>query len=322
MHAITQRADKKYEFAYAGVPAWHGLGQVLTDSATIDDWKKESGLDWEVFESAATYQSIKGTHVYPDKRVLFRSDTQEPLSIVSTDYHVVQPGEVLEFFRDITTLNGFKLSAAGSLFGGKRFWATAEVGKTFNAVADDEIDGQLLLVTSVDGTLATQAKFVSTRTVCNNTLTIALGESGKRSARKTHASSWDAKDFKIDLGLIDSGWDTFSNNIKRLASVKISDGFAREFFQNQFYDKDELIQDQGIGAIKRVNTLMDLYRGGAGSEYSAGTAYGLLNATTELFTHGITKAGDPSHRFWNSYFGKGDVIKNSVYSELIELIPS
>lgn len=318
---ITQRADKRYEFAYAeGQPAWHKLGNSLTPGASIDDWKRESGLDWEVFESAVMFESSKGHHVVPDKRVLFRSDTNQPLSIVSEDYHVVQPGQVLEFFRDITEKHGFKLSAAGSLFDGKRFWATAEVGKTFKAVDNDKINGQLLLATSVDGTLATQAKFVSTRVVCNNTLTIAIGETGKNSVRKTHASVWDANEFKLDLGLIDSGWDKFSANIKKLTDIKTSNAFALHFFQKEFFDIDLDADKQGIGAIKKVNTLMDLYLDGTGAEYSKGTAYGILNAVTELFTHGITQYRDQSHQFWNGHFGKDDQIKTTVYNDLLEMI--
>ena len=320
MHGISQRKDLSYEFAFSGVPAWHQLGAELTKGASIEEWKKQSGLDWEVFQSAIQYESAKGTHIYPDKRVLFRSDTQEPLSIVSGDYHVVQPGEVLEFFRDIAINHGFELSAAGSLFGGKRYFATAEVGKSFKAVDSDKINGQLLLVTSVDGTLATQAKFVSTRVVCNNTLTIALGESGKNSVRKTHASEWNAEDFKIDLGLIDAGWEKFSANIKRLTEIKVSSAYAMNFFEKMFYDNDLSASDQGIGAIKKVNTLMNLYNGGAGAEYSKGTAYGMLNATTELFTHGITKSKDSSHQFWNAHFGKDDVIKTKVFKELMEMV--
>ena len=324
-HMLTQRTDKRYEFAYAeGKPAWHQLGAELKDGASIDDWKIASGLDWEVFESAVTYQAMDGvqtkTYTVPDKRVLFRSDNKFPLSIVSDDYHVVQPGQVLEFFRDITELNGFKLSAAGSLFDGKRFWATADVGKTFNAVSDDAINGQLLLVTSVDGSLSTQAKFTSTRVVCNNTLTVALGDSGKRAVRKTHASEWDAKEFKLDLGLIDAGWEKFNDKIKRLTETRVSDALALNFFQKEFFDDTKDADKQGIGAIRKVNTLMDLYRNGTGAEYSKGTAYGILNAATELFTHGITQARNPSHQFWNSYFGADDKMKTTVFDDLMEMV--
>lgn len=319
MHQITQREDKTYEFAYSGKPGWHGLGQELEQGSTIEEWKKASGLDFEVFESLITYQSMTGEHTFPDRRALFRSDNKKALSIVSSDYHVVQPGEVLEFFRDVTTLHGFNLSAAGSLFDGKRFWATAEVGKDFKAVDGDNIDGYLLLVTSVDGTLATKAKFVAERTVCNNTLTIALGENSKYSVSKSHSSPWDPKEFKIDLGLIDSGWDKFKSNINLLTEAKITDQFAKKYFMDKFYDKEKLVQDQGIGSIKKVNTLMELYKNGAGAEYSYGTMYGLLNASTELFTHGTSKKREGSTQFWNSSFGDGDKTKTNIYNELIGL---
>ena len=320
-HNLTlNRLSKKYEFAYSGAPGWHNLGSKLSDDASIDTWKTEAGMDWEVFESAAMYQSASGSHVIPDKRVLFRSDTNESLSIVSSDYHVVQPGQVLEFFRDIVAIHKFKLSAAGTLFGGKRFWATAEVGKDFKAVDNDQINGQLLLTTSVDGTVATQAKFVSTRVVCNNTLTIALGEKSRNSVRQTHASAWDASSFKIDLGLMDSGWEKFQANIKKLTEIQTSDAFALRFFQNQFFDNDYEADAQGIGAIRKVNTLMELYKNGTGARYSTGTAYGILNATTELFTHGITRTRDSSHQFWNAHFGKDDQIKTTVYNELLETV--
>lgn len=318
MHELTQRANSMYEFAYSGQPAWHNLGQQLQAGASIEDWVKQSGLDWEVFESIVSYQTISGPVLFPDKRVLFRSDSQAPLSIVSSDYHVVQPGEVLEFFRDVTEKNGFTLSAAGSMFGGKRFWATAEVGKDFCAVDGDKINGHLMLVTSVDGTLATQAKFVSTRVVCNNTLTIALGENSKRSVRKTHASSWNPDEFKIDLGILDAGWNKFMTNIEKLVNTPVSDSMARLFLQNKFYDKEVAAESQGIGNIKKVNTLFDLFKNGTGSEFSKGTAYGLLNAATELYTHGLPNR-DTSHQFWNSAFGKDDSMKTEIFNDLLEL---
>ncbi|MFX9212966.1 DUF932 domain-containing protein, partial [Acinetobacter baumannii] len=62
---------------------------------------------------------------YPENKVLFRSDTQAPLSVVSQRYQVVQPQEILEFYRDLTEVSGFELETAGVLKGGKKFWALA-----------------------------------------------------------------------------------------------------------------------------------------------------------------------------------------------------
>jgi hypothetical protein len=45
--------------------------------------------------------------------------------------------------------------------------------------------------------------------------------------------------------------------------------------------------------------------------------YGVMNAATELFTHGISKTRDTSSQFWNSSFGADDKMKTNIYSELI-----
>jgi phage/plasmid-like protein (TIGR03299 family) len=250
---------------------------------------------------------------------LFRSDTKAALSIVGKDYHVVQPSQVLEFFRDLTELHGYKLSAAGSLFGGKRFWATAEIGKTFDAVKDDEIKGQLLLVTSCDNTSSTQAKFVSERVVCANTLTVALAENSKNLVRKTHASEWSAEAFKIDLGLVDDSWEKFSASIKKLTEIEVTDKFAQKYFEDKFFNEDLSVDDQSTQTYNKIQKLMGLYKSGAGAEYSYGTAYGILNAVTDAHTHGLRAKQDPNRRFWEGSFGTADKIKSSCMEDMMVL---
>ncbi len=321
-HAITEKENGTYEFAFTGPRSkiWHGLGQELTQDASIEEWKKQAGMDWEIFQSKAMYQTLDGIKMFDDKNVLFRSDTKAPISVMSGSYKIVQPGEVLEFFRDLVDQNGFKLSAAGTLFGGKRYWATAEVGKTFDAVQGDDVNGQLLLVSSADGTIATIAKFVSTRTVCNNTLTVALGESGNRMVKKTHRAVFDPRAVKLDLGLIDTAWETFSANIKKLAEVEVSKDVANTYFKSKFYDPKKLAEDQTWGAVKTVNTLMGLFENGTGAEYSKGTAWGVVNSVTEAFTHGMRAKQDASRKFWEGSFGAGDKIKSEVYADMLEMM--
>ena len=320
-HELTQRIDGKTEFAFTGSrdKIWHGLGSQLEDGASIDTWKKESGLDWEIFESGVSYQSMEGSHSFPSKKVLFRSDTKVPLSIVGTDYNIVQPSEVLEFFRDLTELHGFKLSAAGSIFGGKRFWATAEVGKTFEATKDDTINGQLLLVTSCDGSIATTAKLVSTRTVCNNTLTVALNEFGKPTVRKTHASAFDPTAFKLDLGLIDSSWETFAANIKKLTEVEVTDKFAKSYFEKKFFNPEVSVDEQTTQTYNKVSKVLDLYKNGAGADMGSNSAFAILQAMTNMGTHGLRNKQDPSKKFWESSFGSWDKLKNDAYSDMLAM---
>lgn len=318
-HEITIRPDGVAEMAFTGKRSaiWHGLGQELQGDETLEEWKKLAGLDWEVFESCTKYETAAGEMLFPDRKVLFRSDTNAPLSIVSNDFKVVQPDEVIEFFRDLVSQHGMKLNTAGTLFGGKRFWGFAETGKEAQVVEGDTIKGFLLLTTAVDGTLATTAKFVSNRVVCNNTLSIALASGGSNNVvKKTHRATFDPKSVKIDLGLIDEGWDNFVTNLRKLAETKVTQMQVNDFLQNMFFKKEVLAKDQSWGVTRMIDETKALVYSGTGSDMGAGTAWGLLNGITEKFTHGTGRRSG-SHQFWDSFYGKNDQMKVKAYNSLV-----
>lgn len=317
-HELTTRKDGTVEFAFTGPREgiWHGLGQNLEQGASLENWKVAAGMDFEVFESAVTFNALGETQTYPDRKALFRSDTRAPLSIVGDDFHIVQPGEVIEFFRDLVSLHGMKLSTAGTLFGGRRFWALAENGEDSEVLPGDIIRRHLLMTTAVDGSMATTGKWVATRVVCNNTMTVALGERSNSAVRVTHKRMFDPSAVKINLGIIDKAWDKMMKNLKALAAKPMSPTQMREFFQNECFDPDKSAADQTWGATREVDRLLDLAMNGSGSEMSKGTAWGALCAATELFTHGTGKR-DASHQFWESYHGALDTRKHSIYQDLI-----
>lgn len=322
-HEITIREGGKAEMAYTGskTAIWHGLGQELPENQSIEQWKKAAGMDWEAHASSVAYSAYGEEQFFPNKKALFRSDTKAPLSIVGAEYKVVQPGEVLEFFDDLTKSHGMKLSTAGTLFGGTRFWALAETKNRGEVAPGDEIGGYLLLTTSVDGTLSTQARFTSTRVVCNNTLTVALSSHSKKNViRITHKTNFDPKQVKLDMGLIDSSWTAFMDNISALKNLKMDETTTRNFYTKLFYDPSKKEEEQSLGNIRTVERLMVRAFNGVGSEMSKGTAWGALNGATELFTHGDGKNTDQSRRFWDTYAGTQSDIKMDVYSKLMEMV--
>ena len=92
--------------AYAGDKPWHGLGNKLATPQPIDIWKRQAGMDWMIEESEVRYitgnHTVGAIHSFPEQKVLYRSDTKRPLAVVSKRFQVVQPEEVLEFYRDLT----------------------------------------------------------------------------------------------------------------------------------------------------------------------------------------------------------------------------
>lgn len=322
-HELTQREDGMVEMAFSGPRSaiWHGLGQNVEENQSIEEWRKAAGLDWEVLESPVTYSSVgeEGVenHVFPDRKILFRSDNKEPLGFVGENFNIVQPEQVLEFFRDLVEQHGFKLSTAGSLFGGKRFWALADTGLSDVATNGDRIDGHLLLTTAVDGTMSTQARFTSTRVVCNNTMTIALqGASSRPIVRVTHKRDFDPTQVKLDLGVLDQAWVTFMGNMKKLADIKMTPRQTREFFEKELFDENRMAHEQSFAVTREVNRLVDLALAGSGSDASAGTMYGALCGATEYWTHGTGKR-NASHQFWDAYAGDADGKKRAIYTSLL-----
>ncbi|NMG31769.1 DUF932 domain-containing protein, partial [Aromatoleum evansii] len=148
------------QIAYVGAEPWHGLGNSLPEKQPLEVWQKAAGMDWTIQETPVRFMAesagnLGSIHSFDEQKVLYRSDTKDALSVVSQRYKVVQPREVLEFYRDLTDVSGFQLETAGVLKGGKKFWALARTGQSTALKGNDQVNGYLLLATSCDGTLAT-----------------------------------------------------------------------------------------------------------------------------------------------------------------------
>ena len=317
----TNEITGQSEIAWAGDKPWHGLGQELKRGASIEQWIEAAQMGWDVVGSPCLYDTKDGVKIFTGNQVLYRSDTNKPLSVVSNEFKVVQPREVLEFFRDLTQIHGMQLEVAGCLFNGKRFWATASSGRAAEVLPGDEVRAYLVLMTGVDGTLATSAKFVATRVVCNNTLRLAMGETGARESRRTHRQNFVAKDVKLDLGLLDKTWDKYIQDMKKLTTVKMNDDTAFAFFKELITTPKDEQFDGGMSraTVNAVDDLMYRLRNGLGAESGRGTAWNVLNAVTEKFTHGSQRR-DQNRQFVNSLYGTDANMKDKAAERLLALV--
>ena len=222
------------KMAYVGATPWHQLGNPLPPKQSIDVWAHQAGMAWNICETPVRFKteqagSLGSILTFDDQKVLYRSDTKAPLSVVSGRYQVVQPKAVLEFYRDLTDVSGFELETAGVLKEGKKFWALAKTGKETTLKGNDVVKGYILLATSCDGTLATTATPTTVRVVCNNTLTVALH--GTSSAIKVpHSTSFDAQLVKKQLGIAVSQWDSFMYRMKTLSERKVKSHEVLNYF--------------------------------------------------------------------------------------------
>ena len=309
----------------------HQLGNTLPPKQSIDVWAHNAGMDWSICATPVRYMTeqagaLSSIMTFDDQKVLYRSDTKAPLSVVSNRYQVVQPKEVLEFYRDLTEISGFELETAGVLKEGKKFWALAKTGKETTLKGKDLVKGYILLATSCDGTLATTATPTTIRVVCNNTLTIALN--GASSAIKVpHSTSFEPQLVKSQLGIAVSQWDSFMYRMKTLSERKVKSHEAMTYFLKvlcQTSAPGTIHVDPAAGlvnerALKKVQTLYEGQGRGSEMDAASGTAWGLLNAVTEFVDH-EKRARSQEYRMDSAWFGAGAVLKQRALDHALQLV--
>jgi hypothetical protein len=303
-HMIAKTADGRDAMAYVGETPWHGLGQQLTEDAPLDVWARESGLD---FELATAEVQFNNDFKFDAKKVMYRKDTNHPLGIVSNKYQIVQPIQVLEFFRNMVGTVAH-LETAGVLRNGAHYWALARMDGEFD-IAGDKVKQYLLLASSADGSLATQARLTSVRVVCNNTLQLA--QQGAAEVVVRHTSVFQPQMIMSRLGECNETFKAFEQTAKVLADIRLSAKQAQLVF-------NKILNGNEDKPSQKADRAFQLYNGagiGADLESAKGTGWGALNAVTQMIDWEMARTG--SARLNNAWFGKGVDIKQDAVNQIL-----
>lgn len=324
MAHLLDNSNDRINMAYVGEECWHGLGQRLSVGAPIDQWRVEAGLNWDAKRAQILFTEDNIDEVCNpllmkgESTILYRSDTKAQLGIVSPSYKIVQPGEVLEFFRDVVARGDMNIETAGSLDGGRKVWALAKTNQDFRIMGQDKVEGYLLLATSFDGTLSTRAQFTSVRVVCNNTLQMSLKDA--KGISIPHSSEFKADGVKIDLGILDGGFKQFEEQANMLANRRLTSKESMTYIMQVLTGEidPEKLSTRAANTVKGVHAL---YMGrGKGSSFRSAenTAWGALNAITEYVDH--EQGRNANNRFRSAQFGQGAEMKNKALDTAMKLV--
>lgn len=337
--------------AFRGAVPWHGLGEQILPEDSIDDIRIKAGLDYDVVKTPVQFNREIGNRVMlpggvtraPDANeqgipcserrqskdfcVLYRSDTGDDLSVVSPRYQVVQPREIVDFYKDLTEKFGFELEVVGALKGGRKVWALANTNNAFNLRDEDKVKGYLLLATSYDSTMATQARFTSIRVVCNNTLSLANSE-GRAQVSVPHSTRFDAARVKAALGL-DESWEHYQQFARQAQDRIVTRQETVRLLLDAYYGLDS---QEKIDAFqtdpkneKTVEKFLDrmstaLFESpGAQLASARGTLWGALQAVTFDVDHQLPSRTD-DNRLDKAWFGTGDGIKRRALMHALEKV--
>lgn len=328
-HEISVRANGKAEMAYVGETPWHGLGQSVTKGASVGVWAKEAGMDWKALEAPVMFPvGADRLRLASGYKMLYRSDDKNQLSIVGDKYEVVQPIDVLEFFRTMVEHDGWWIHTAGCLRGGRKVWALATNGDVGLVGKGDPVHRNILLATSLDGSMRTVAMETSIRVVCNNTLSLALNKGSNNFATVSHRSVFDADLVRSALKIQTNSFKVFIEKAKELAETPMDLGDAREILRKVFkVEEPDLIKPRlaWLGDLSQIDTepeekesrvvarVLELFAGagkGAGLKTAKGTSWGLLNAITEHVDHEMGRTLDS--KLDAAWFGRGAGFKRDA----------
>lgn len=302
---------------------WTGLGAKVGHKDSLDTILKNSNLGWEAKRSPVLFTSGEDEICKGTSDVIYRSDNNYQLGIVSDKYKIVQPKEVFSLYQSLVGLEGWKLDVVGQLDGGRRLWGLAKTNASFFAGnnTDDIVDIYFLLTTTFDGSSATIGKFTSMRVACGNSLSLAVGKNeGLGKVTVHHKSDFDPKRVKEKLGVYKKASEVFEEQVELLVNKPISDEQAVRFLidilEKEGADPDNLSARQA----NIVASVFELYKGkGLGSNWgsSKGTAWGLLNAITQHVDYNVGRNTNNIVR--QAWFGLGETLKIKAMNQLLTI---
>jgi phage/plasmid-like protein (TIGR03299 family) len=316
--------------AWAGNKPWHGLGVEVDDDLTPLEMQEAAQLDWTVSKrpsytlDAPVWSEDVGIIQAENTFHIVRDSDNRILSHCGRDYLPIQNEDVFKFFKRFTEAGHMTMETAGSLKDGGEIWGLAKISEDFELAGDDLIKGYLLINQPHIVGKSMTVKLTPIRVVCNNTLTMALGQSGTASFRMPHVKEFGNDVIRAAekaLGLSATAMTEFRDNsiILSKAKAKHSDvlDYVGEIYQPTMiaeYRKEQLLRESGkaIGIQaplkEKLNKFPSLvvsaleHSPGANLKSAKGTWWGALNAVTYVEDH-LRESQTEGNALHSAWFG-------------------
>ena len=301
-----------------GLPL-HGLGQKINGCLTWADAMAAAHLDWTVRKERLFRD--KGRPI--DAWGIFRNDTDSFLGTVGERYEPIQNVKMGNHIDSIIATNKAMYETAGVLRGGERVWAMAKLPETFS-IGSDLHRNFILATTAHDGSMSYQLKLITTRVVCNNTLSMALNEKGRAIRVKHTSNALDRINTQLSSADgIAQAVSFMSGTLESLARKVLPVEKKKALFEALF-GKD---WEDSPRKRTQVAQIANNFVHHDGDRETAGTAYNMLQAITHYadYDRGVRKTDSYMHQSENqirtegALWGAGEVLKSQALNQILEL---
>jgi phage/plasmid-like protein (TIGR03299 family) len=310
------------QMAYAGSTPWHGLGTKVSNDLTPQQMMQKAGLDWDVNKVDA-FVEVNGEKIKTGQSALLRSSDNSILTNVGPDWNPVQNSTAFEFFGEYVMAGDMEMHTAGSLKGGQNVWALAKIKESFDVFGDDTVESYLLFSNPHIYGKSVDVRFTPVRVVCNNTLTMSLGEAAQRSVRVGHRAVFDGDTVKTTLGIASEKFAKYKEMAQFLGSRKASAEALIEYYNGIFPNTSR--KEDKIGS--KVEAYDDLSRNAKlcydaletqpGAQYAEGSWWQALNSVTYITDH--VQGRNAENRLHSQWFGMNQARKVKAAETAVEL---
>ena len=310
LEMVNGEAQMAYRLS-KGVP-WHGLGVPVHDNMTPIEMMKAAGLDWTV-KKVESFVEHNGEQIPTGQQALVRETDGKILTNVGGNWNPCQNETAFEFFNDFVKAGDMVMDTAGSIHDGKMVFAAADVKDGFTLFGGDEVKGYLLFSNPHQYGKCIDVKFVMTRVVCNNTLSMALTEKNQPAVRLSHRNEFDASVVKELLGISHTRVQQFKEAADFLGSKRYTDEAYIRFLGKVFgtsSQEDKVLSRTGERALEIVETQ-------PGANFKPGSWWNALNAVTYITDHELGRSDDA--RATSSLFGANSRKKLDALDLAVEM---
>ena len=270
----------------SGVP-WHGLGVPVEDNMTPMEMMKAANLDWKVSKQPS-FVEIEGRKVLTGQEALVRETDGKILTNVSGNWKPCQNEDAFNFFNDFVGAGDMQMDTAGSLKDGQIVFAAADVKDGFTLAGGDEVKGYLLFSNPHVYGKSIDVKFIMTRVVCNNTLSMALTERGQPAVRLSHRNHFNPEMVKELLGISHNRVEQFKEAAEFLSSKRYSDKAFKLFLSQVFGTSNQ----EGKILSRTAERALEIVDTQPGADMARGTWWNAYNAVTYMTDHEMGRSAD------------------------------
>lgn len=290
------------------------IGTQGVEATTFDLTLKASSLDWQ--PKSDTVGGMDTGIQMPRKKLLYRSDTRQPLGIVGADYVASDPKEFLqaqfefaEFIKGSVCRVGF-IEDRSRVFSFVKLNDVIKLPRELRKVGD-VCQAYIYSTDGWDGGTPRRSRLFVERLKCANGMT---SREIKADLWVSHTSGMAANysnRWKKFLGEVRETVETVREQFARLAAARMTEAEATEFLK-------KLLPGESKRTETTRNELLGLFKTGEGNE--GASRWDAYNAVTEYVTHHRTyRETETSSSAVNRFLGvlETDTLSNRALSLLL-----